>query len=67
MAETPDLAEIHDFLVDLASKAGEMITSAHPLINGVGSKKNSKKTLSLSSACILGSSANRQTRLRSGD
>lgn len=49
MAETPDLAEIHDFLVDLASTAGEMITSAHPLINGVGSKKNSKKTLSPSS------------------
>ncbi|EFE44040.1 inositol monophosphatase QutG, putative [Trichophyton verrucosum HKI 0517] len=50
MAETPDLAEIHDFLVDLASKAGEMITSAHPLINGAGSKKNSKKTLSLSAS-----------------
>ncbi|EEQ29978.1 myo-inositol-1-monophosphotase [Microsporum canis CBS 113480] len=41
MAETPDLAEIHEFLVELAGKAGEMITSAHPLINGVGSKKNS--------------------------
>lgn len=65
MAETPDLAEIHDFLVDLASKAGEMITSAHPLINGVGSKKNSRKTLSLSYAYRSGT--NRQTRLRSGD
>ncbi|KAL2005029.1 hypothetical protein VTN00DRAFT_2879 [Thermoascus crustaceus] len=39
--ETPNLQEIHDFLIDLAFKAGETITSALPLINGVGSKKNS--------------------------
>lgn len=39
---TPDLQEIHDFLIELSSKAGEMIMNAHPLVNGVGSKKNSK-------------------------
>ncbi|KAF3481002.1 uncharacterized protein GIQ15_06349 [Arthroderma uncinatum] len=39
--ETPNLSEVHEFLIELAGKAGELITSAHPLINGVGSKKNS--------------------------
>jgi hypothetical protein len=38
----PDLQGIHDFLIDIATKAGKMIMSAHPLVNGVGSKKNSK-------------------------
>ncbi|KAK2738000.1 hypothetical protein FQN55_000806 [Onygenales sp. PD_40] len=38
---TPDLLEIHDFLIDLATRAGDMITGAKPLVNGVGSKKNS--------------------------
>ncbi|KAK2802425.1 hypothetical protein FQN51_004488 [Onygenales sp. PD_10] len=38
---TPDLQEIHDFLIDLATRAGDMITGAKPLVNGVGSKKNS--------------------------
>lgn len=46
--ETPNLQEIHDFLIDLAFKAGETITSALPLINGVGSKKNSESKLSSS-------------------
>jgi hypothetical protein len=28
--EKPDLQEIHDFLLELARKAGEMITSSKP-------------------------------------
>lgn len=39
---TPDLQEIHDVLIELSAKAGEMIMNAHPLVHGVGSKKNSK-------------------------
>ena len=38
----PDLQGIHDFLIEIATNAGKMIMSAHPLVNGVGSKKNSK-------------------------
>ncbi|MCJ1303581.1 hypothetical protein MMC08_006391, partial [Hypocenomyce scalaris] len=37
----PDLREIHDFLISLASKAGEMITSAHPSMSNIDTKKNS--------------------------
>ncbi|PGH22986.1 hypothetical protein AJ80_02901 [Polytolypa hystricis UAMH7299] len=37
----PDLQGIHDFLIDIAYKAGDMINGAKPLVNGVGSKKNS--------------------------
>ena len=37
MAE-PDLQEIHDFLFDIALKAGDMITSANP--STVDTKKN---------------------------
>ncbi|KAK2737895.1 hypothetical protein FQN57_007346 [Myotisia sp. PD_48] len=37
----PNLREIHDLFVEIANKAGEMITKAHPLVNGVDSKKNS--------------------------
>ncbi|PGH17525.1 hypothetical protein AJ79_01125 [Helicocarpus griseus UAMH5409] len=37
---TPDLQEIHDFLIDLATRAGEIITGAKPLVNSVDSKKN---------------------------
>ncbi|OAT14095.1 myo-inositol-1(or 4)-monophosphatase [Blastomyces gilchristii SLH14081] len=37
----PDLQEIHDFLIDLATRAGEVITGAKPLVHGVDSKKNS--------------------------
>ncbi|KLJ07837.1 hypothetical protein EMPG_16691, partial [Blastomyces silverae] len=40
-APAPDLQEIHDFLIDLATRAGEVITGAKPLVNGVDSKKNS--------------------------
>lgn len=36
----PNLHEVHDFLVDLAKKAGEMITGAKPIVDEVGSKKN---------------------------
>ncbi|KAF2500594.1 inositol monophosphatase [Lophium mytilinum] len=36
-----DLQEIHDYLVSLAHKAGEMITSAHPTTSASGTKKNS--------------------------
>lgn len=37
-----DLQEVHDFLIAVAYKAGEMITSAHPTTSGAGSKKNCK-------------------------
>ncbi|EEH39057.1 inositol monophosphatase [Paracoccidioides lutzii Pb01] len=36
----PDLQEIHDFLIDLAYRAADIITGAKPLVNCVGSKKN---------------------------
>lgn len=36
-----NLQEIHDFLVSIAKKAGEMITSARPNTSISGSKKNS--------------------------
>lgn len=36
-----DLQEIHDFLITIAHKAGEMITAAHPSTGAAGSKKNS--------------------------
>lgn len=36
----PDLQEIHDFLVQIAHKAGAMITAARPSNSGSGSKKN---------------------------
>lgn len=36
-----NLREIHDFLIDLAFKAGDIITNALPNINGSDSKKNS--------------------------
>ncbi|KAJ5241929.1 uncharacterized protein N7469_000256 [Penicillium citrinum] len=38
---TPNLNEIHDTLVDLAYKAGDIINNALPEINDPGSKKNS--------------------------
>lgn len=34
------LREIHDFLIEIAKKAGEMITTAHPQAGDVGSKRN---------------------------
>jgi myo-inositol-1(or 4)-monophosphatase len=37
-----NLQEIHDFLVEIASKAGAMITSAKPSTGAAGSKKNCK-------------------------
>jgi myo-inositol-1(or 4)-monophosphatase len=37
-----DLQEIHDFLITIAHKAGEMITAAHPSTGAAGSKKNCK-------------------------
>lgn len=40
--EDINLQEIHDFLLSLARKAGDMMTSARPVIEGVGSKKNCK-------------------------
>jgi len=36
-----NLQEVHDFLVAIAKKAGDMITSAKPSTSGSGSKKNS--------------------------
>jgi myo-inositol-1(or 4)-monophosphatase len=44
-AETIDLNDIHDFLIELASKAGETITNALPNTGSTGSKKNSKSTV----------------------
>lgn len=41
-AETIDLKDIHDFLIDLAFKAGEIITNALPNTGSTGSKKNSE-------------------------
>ncbi|KAJ5377901.1 uncharacterized protein N7496_005310 [Penicillium cataractarum] len=38
---TPNLKEIHDFLVSLAYKAGDIINNALPDNSGTGSKKNS--------------------------
>nr|KMM68805.1 inositol monophosphatase 1 [Coccidioides posadasii RMSCC 3488] len=38
---SPNLQEIHDCFIELAKQAGEMITGAKPLVNTVGSKKNS--------------------------
>jgi myo-inositol-1(or 4)-monophosphatase len=37
----PNLNEIHDFLVSLAFKAGDIINNALPETNDAGSKKNS--------------------------
>ncbi|EKV08505.1 Inositol monophosphatase, putative [Penicillium digitatum] len=39
--ENPNLNEIHDFLVSLAFKAGDIINSALPETTGTGSKMNS--------------------------
>ncbi|GME58318.1 inositol monophosphatase [Neofusicoccum parvum] len=36
-----NLQEIHDFLIEVAKKAGEMITSARPTTTTTGEKKNS--------------------------
>lgn len=41
----PNLQEIHDFLIDLAIKAGKVITSSLPRIDSTGSKKNSEYPL----------------------
>jgi hypothetical protein len=38
----PSLQEIHDFLIELAFKAGDIILGAIPQVNGVDSKKNSE-------------------------
>mgnify|MGYP006902563509 CR=1 FL=1 len=39
--ENPNLNEIHDFLVSLAFKAGDIINNALPETSGTGSKMNS--------------------------
>lgn len=41
MASPLDLQEIHDFLIQIAHKAGDMVTSATPVASGHGTKKNS--------------------------
>lgn len=38
--DTPDLQQIHDVLVEIAEKAGKMITSAVPSTSDSGTKKN---------------------------
>jgi myo-inositol-1(or 4)-monophosphatase len=50
----PDLQEVHDFFIEIAKKAGDMITGARPLVNGADSKKNSELwpvILPLNSSC----------------
>jgi len=37
-----DLDGIHETLIEIAYKAGDIITGALPATNGAGSKKNSK-------------------------
>jgi hypothetical protein len=50
-SESPNLQEIHDFLIELAKKAGEMITHATSLdVAGLDSKKNCTVTFSPPSA-----------------
>jgi hypothetical protein len=39
--ETPNLPEIHDYLIELAFKAGNIINNALPETSGTGAKKNS--------------------------
>jgi myo-inositol-1(or 4)-monophosphatase len=39
--ETPNLPEIHDYLIELAFKAGDIINNALPETSGTGAKKNS--------------------------
>ena len=41
------LKDIHDFLISLAYKAGEIITNALPDTSGTGSKKNSSSSFHL--------------------
>jgi myo-inositol-1(or 4)-monophosphatase len=41
MSSTLDYQEIHDFLITIARRAGEMVTSATPAVTGHGTKKNS--------------------------
>lgn len=43
MSSSPsvDLQDVHDFLIDVAYRAGGMITSAKPVAAGSGMKKNS--------------------------
>jgi len=50
MAE-PNLQEIHDFLMELAKKAGDMITSANP--STIDTKKNCKNLVPLLILCKL--------------
>ena len=40
MAEVINHQEVHDLLVEVARKAGDMITSAQPHVNTSGSKMN---------------------------
>lgn len=42
--ELEQLQKIHNFLVEIAKKAGGMITSAKPSTSATGSKKNCKNT-----------------------
>ncbi len=52
MAE-PNLQEIHDFLMELAKKAGDMITSANP--STIDTKKNCKNLVPLLTLCKVNS------------
>jgi myo-inositol-1(or 4)-monophosphatase len=37
-----NLQEVHDFMIEIARKVGERITSAKPTTGAAGSKKNCK-------------------------
>lgn len=41
MADVVDLQAVHDFLIEVAHRAGAMITAAKPVYAGSGMKKNS--------------------------
>lgn len=43
--EAVDLQEIHDFLIEIAHRAGDMMLASVPKINSVDSKKNCKSML----------------------
>ena len=45
-AAEPNLNNIHDFLVELAKKAGEMMLAANPSAIATDSKKNCKFRIS---------------------
>lgn len=50
--EDPNLQEIHDFLIEIAHRAGEVILAARPTTEASGTKKNCTYAALLD--CVLG-------------